>query len=76
MKDIHSFARPDEAVVRHLALDLTVDFEGKRLTGSATLEIETSAGARELVLDTQGLTIHRVTLGDSHDASVFFVSAK
>ncbi len=68
MRDIHSFARPDEAVVRHLALDLDVDFDAKRLSGTATLEIETSGDARELVLDTQGLTIERVsaayTLGD------------
>ena len=68
MRDIHSFARPDEAVVRHLALDLTVDFEGRRLAGSAMLQIETSADARELVLDTHGLTIDRVTLGDGSDA--------
>ncbi|MGZ5432626.1 MAG: M1 family metallopeptidase [Thermoanaerobaculia bacterium] len=68
MRDIHSFARPDEAVVRHLALDLTVDFEGKRLAGSAMLQIETSGDARELVLDTHGLTIDRVTLGDGSDA--------
>ncbi len=68
MRDIHSFARPDEAVVRHLALDLDVDFDAKRLSGTATLEIETSGDARELVLDTQGLTIERVSaaysLGD------------
>lgn len=64
MNDIHSFARPDEAVVRHLALDLNVDFEGKRLAGSATLTIETSDGAAELVLDSNGLTIDNVTLDD------------
>ncbi|HEX2121778.1 MAG TPA: M1 family aminopeptidase/hydrolase, partial [Thermoanaerobaculia bacterium] len=68
MRDIHSFARPDEAVVRHLSLDLDVDFDARRLTGTATLEIETSGDARELVLDTQGLAIERVsaayTLGD------------
>jgi aminopeptidase N len=64
MSDIHSFARPEEAVVRHLALDLDVDFDRKRLTGSATLDIETSAGARELVLDTHGLVVERVTFGD------------
>lgn len=69
MRDIHSFARPDEAVVRHLALDLAVDFERKRLAGSATLQIETSGDARELVLDTHGLTIDRVTLGDGTPAT-------
>ena len=65
MRDIHSFARPDEAVVRHLALDLDVDFDRKRLAGTATLQIETSGDARELVLDTNGLTIDRVSIDDS-----------
>ena len=40
MRDVHSFARPDEAAVRHLTLNLTVDFERKQLAGSATLQIE------------------------------------
>ena len=62
MKDIHSFARPDEAVVKHLALDLHVDFERQQLTGIATLQIEKTSAARELVLDTNGLSITRVTL--------------
>lgn len=67
MRDVHSFARPDEAAVRHLTLNLTVDFERKQLTGSATLQIE-HRGAAELVLDTNGLTISRVTLDSGRDA--------
>jgi leukotriene-A4 hydrolase len=62
MRDIHSFARPDEAVVRHLALDLDVDFDRQRLTGTAVLNIETTGEARELVLDTNGLTINSVSI--------------
>jgi aminopeptidase N len=76
MNDIHSFARPDEAVVRHLALDLAVDFDRKHLTGSATLQIETNGDARELVLDTHGLTIDRVTLGDGSEAQFTIGDAK
>jgi leukotriene A-4 hydrolase/aminopeptidase len=62
MNDIHSFARPDEAVVKHLSLDLHVDFDKQQLTGFATLHIQKTAAARELVLDTNGLSIHKVTL--------------
>ena len=62
MRDIHSFARPEEAVVKHLALDLNVDFDRQQLAGVATLTIETSGSARELALDTNGLTIDKVTL--------------
>ena len=68
-RDIHSFAKPDEAVVRHLALDLTVDFASQRLAGSATLTIELSSGARQLVLDTHGLSIDRVTLDDGTETA-------
>ena len=69
MNDIHSFARPGEAVVRHLALDLLVEFERRQLAGVATLTIDRTAAARELVLDTNGLTIGKVTLGDGKAAS-------
>jgi leukotriene-A4 hydrolase len=62
MRDIHSFARPDEAVVKHLALDLEVDFERKRLSGTATLEIDNVSGGNQLVLDIQGLEIRAVTI--------------
>ena len=68
MRDVHSFARPDQAAVRHLTLNLTVDFERKQLAGSATLRIE-HRGAAELVLDTNGLTISRVTLDSGKDAA-------
>src|SRR5689334_1254515 len=66
MRDVHSFSRPDEAVVRHLSLNLAVDFERKQLSGSATLTIE-NRGARELLLDTNGLTIERVKLDSGKD---------
>jgi aminopeptidase N len=68
MADTHSFARPQEALVRHLALDLDVDFERQQLRGSATLTVEPKHGGRELVLDTNGLEIARVTLDDGTEA--------
>jgi len=62
-RDPHSFARPDEVAVTHLALDLTVDFAAMRLAGTASLSVERrNAGAEELVLDTQGLEIVAVRL--------------
>ena len=76
MRDIHSFAHPDEAVVRHLTLDLAVDFERRQLAGSAALQIETSGDARELILDTHGLRIDRVTLGDGSEAKFTVGDAK
>jgi aminopeptidase N len=60
-KDIHSFAQPQVARVTHVALDLTADFKAKRLGGTATLDIQSAPGAREVVLDSKGLAIARVT---------------
>jgi aminopeptidase N len=64
MPDVHSFARPAEARVTHVALDLRADFDAKRLVGSARLSVTREPGAREIVLDTNGLTIDGVTAGD------------
>src|SRR6476659_5950368 len=59
--DTHSYARPLEARVNHVALDLTVDFEAKRMVGTATLDIDRKADAKEIVLDDNGLEIQGVT---------------
>ena len=59
--DTHSFARPLEARVTHISLDLTVDFETKRLAGTATLDVQRRADARQLFLDDKGLEISAIT---------------
>lgn len=60
--DIHSFARPDEVVVKHLSLDLKVDFDKKALSGKATLTIENKTGADVLFLDSRDLMISKVLI--------------
>lgn len=60
-RDDQSYARPAEARVTHVALDLTADFEAKRLAGTATLDVQAAPGAREIVLDSKGLEILRIT---------------
>lgn len=59
--DVHSYARPEEAVVRHADLDLSVDFEARSIGGTTTLRIERQAPEGALVLDTRGLLIHAVS---------------
>ncbi|HSJ15112.1 MAG TPA: M1 family metallopeptidase [Longimicrobiales bacterium] len=66
--DVHSFARPQEARVRHVSLDLTPDFATRRLAGTARLVIERATGADSIILDVQGLTIEAVT--DARGASL------
>jgi len=57
--DIHSWSRPGLIRVRHLELDLDVDFGRRVLDGSVTLLLERISGS-ELVLDTRALAIHAV----------------
>lgn len=58
--DTSSHARPDEARVRHVSLDLTADFDRKVFHGKATLDIVARNDAREIVLDSDGLVIRAV----------------
>jgi leukotriene-A4 hydrolase len=70
-QDPHSFAHPEEVSVEHLALDLTVDFTQRRLTGRASLRLHNPTGATRLVLDTRDLDIRRVTLDDGRTEARF-----
>lgn len=63
--DPHSFARPEEASITHLSLDLTVDFEKKILSGKARLNIKASEDAKEIILDTRDLVIEKVMTDDT-----------
>lgn len=58
--DIHSYAKPQEAKVKHVSLDLSVLFDKKVIEGQATLTIERTAGAQTVWLDTKDLTIVKV----------------
>ena len=69
--DPHSFARPDQARVEHIVLDLTVDFAKKQLAGTATLRVKKQPDATALILDTQGLDIRKVTLQPGNAAVQF-----
>ncbi len=63
--DPHTYARPEIAVVKHLSLSLSVDFEKQILSGSAKLNIEHASDAKEIILDTRDLTIERVFADDA-----------
>jgi aminopeptidase N len=64
-RDIHSYARPDEVRVTHVALDLAADFDARVLSGTATLTLHRNASANHVVLDTKGLQIQRISGGGS-----------
>ena len=61
VNDAHSYARPAEARVTHVDLDLAADFAAKTLSGKATLDVTGRPGATEVVLDAKMLDIKGVT---------------
>lgn len=67
--DPHSAARPAEAVITHLSLNLVVDFDAKRLKGKATYRIDKSPQSREIWLDTRNLKIEAVRYADGSKAN-------
>ena len=62
--DVHSYARPNEAVVRQIDLSLTVDFEKKQLVGTVDLTIKNLTGTDQLCLDSRDLSIKKVMFED------------
>ncbi|HYW15932.1 MAG TPA: M1 family aminopeptidase, partial [Allosphingosinicella sp.] len=63
-RDSQSYARPLEARVTHVALDLKADFAARRLAGTATLDVQSKPDAQAIVLDSKGLEVKSVTDGE------------
>ena len=62
-RDAFSYANYDEVVVRHVDLDLSLDFEAHVLEGTADIFFEVlREGAGALVLDTRELEIKSITV--------------
>jgi len=64
--DALSYARPQIARVTHIDLDLTADFAAHVMRGTASLDILAKPGAKEIVLDDNGLVIARITDAAGH----------
>jgi aminopeptidase N len=63
----HSYAQPDQVVVTHVDLDLTIDFQHRQLDGKATLKLDwKNPQASSLVLDTRDLHIASIDALDAH----------
>lgn len=60
-RDVLSYARPEIARVTHVDLELVADFAAKEMRGKAVLDILAAPGAKEIVLDDDGLVIERIT---------------
>ncbi|MGA9829104.1 MAG: M1 family metallopeptidase [Rhodanobacteraceae bacterium] len=66
--DPHSYAEPGRVSVRHVDLDLAIDFARRQLHGDATLTLEwRDEDATDLILDTRDLAIQSVRALGAND---------
>jgi leukotriene A-4 hydrolase/aminopeptidase len=68
-RDPHSFSNPHEARVTHLDWKATVDFQTKTIQATATWTIDRSSDAKEIIFDSNGLEIQKVSLDDETNPS-------
>lgn len=64
--DPHSYARQDQAKVKHAALDIEVDFEAEQIKGKIQLFFDNFTKADTLYLDTKDLEIKAVSIIEDH----------
>ncbi len=57
----YSYARFDEVAVKHMELDLTVDFDTHKISGTAAFDLDNKTGAKVVHFDTWALRIIDVT---------------
>ncbi len=70
-KDSHSFSNPAEAVVKHLDLDIKVDFDSQTISGIASWTIDNTSKGYQIIFDENTLNITKVTLGDDEKETQF-----
>jgi len=69
--DKYTYAKPDEAIIYHLDLDIEVNFVVKKLSGKATFQIINKMGVDKIYFDTRHLDIEKVTLGKGESPTDF-----
>ena len=70
-KDSHSFSNRAEAIVKHLDLDIKVDFDSQTISGIASWTIDNISKGNEIIFDENTLNITKVTLGDDEKETQF-----
>jgi leukotriene-A4 hydrolase len=69
--DEHSYSKPELAVVKHLDLDIKVDFDTQTISGKASWTIDNISKGNEIIFDENTLNITKVTLGDDEKETKF-----
>ena len=59
--DAYSYAKPLQARVANVDLELALDFNARRVVGTAALDVIAKPGVRQVILDSKGLEVAGVT---------------
>lgn len=65
--DKHSYANVADARTTHVHLDLAVDFDQRKISGSARHSIENISGTDVMIFDSHSLDIEKVTLDNGNE---------
>lgn len=66
--DAHTLSNHDSVWVKHLDLDISIDFKDHEIIGRATWQLDNPHDAASVVFDTKDLMIDSVLLGDGNKA--------
>ena len=68
-EDAHSYANFNDVRITHMNLSLTVDFQKNTLDGKVDVSVDNYTNAKQLILDSKDLTIHKVLLDNGVETS-------
>jgi len=68
-KDWHTYSNADSVKAKHLFLDISVNFDAKKITGSAKWDLENLQQSNSVVFDTKDLSVDSVLLDDGTKAT-------
>jgi len=68
-KDWHTLSNADSVVAKHLSLDIAVNFDTKKISGSAKWDIENLKQATSIVFDSKDLSIDSIIMDDGSKAT-------
>lgn len=75
INDPHSYANPNEAVTKHLDLNIEVNFSAQQISGKASWTIDNHAQTDQIIFDTWQLSIQKVTLDDEEKTTSYTLGA-
>ncbi len=69
INDTHTYAKPNDAVITHLDLNIQIDFNQHQISGTASYQIDHKSKGKEIIFDTRDMDILDVVLDDGTKAT-------